>query len=157
MTFIKIIYTLTIMAFLIMLVGFGISAFYQPPEYPAYQNCYDLSESAREECETENTNLREAYNTSVDNHYRNVFLISYPCGLLFVAIGLFLKTRLDIIKPGFIFGGMGTIIYAISQSDLADGFRFAGIAVGLIVLIIIGYRTLLEREDGAKVTANDSE
>ena len=124
---IKVIYTLTIMAFLIMLVAFGISALYEGPEYSGYGSW-------------------QAYEADQRDYARNVFFISYPCGVLFVILGLILKPRLDVIKPGLLLGGMGTIIYAISQPELAEEFRFGGVAIGLVILLFIGYRMLLERK-----------
>lgn len=170
MSIIRVIYVLTITAFLIMLVAFGISAFYQPPESPEY-SCtpmpipvgqtapspgtpeYEEWQKQQEEwekCNEENSKLWEPYNESMKDYYRNVFFISYPCGLLFVVLGLALRPRLDVIKPGLLLGGMGTIIYAIAQADLISEIRFAGVAVGLIVLLYVGYKTLLEKRPASE-------
>ncbi len=119
-----------------MLVAFGISAFYQAPEF---------------------TRDWAAHEEAMKDYHRNVFLISYPCALLFIVLGLVLRPRLDVIRPGLILGGMGTIVYAIAQSNLAEEFRFAGVFVGLIVLIIVGYATLLQREETPKVIDYDPE
>ena len=165
MGIIKMIYVLTITAFLIMLVAFGISAFYEAPEYPRHDEPprpvlapstdpsavlgtpeYEEWEKAQEEWRAENQKRQEAFNEERKTYRRNVFLIAYPFGLLFVILGLQLRPRLDILKPGLLLGGFGTIIYAISQSDLSDQVRFAGVAIGLAVLIYVGYRTLLERK-----------
>lgn len=167
MTIIKVIYVLTITAFLIMLVAFGISAFYQPPEHPEYIDCtlasiilrqpapsygtpeyeeWQEQQEEWEECQEENSKLREAYYASMEGYHRNVFFIAYPCGLLFIVLGLVLRPKLETIRPGLLLGGMGTIIYAIAQSDLSSEFRFAGVAVGLVVLLYLGYKTLLERK-----------
>lgn len=126
MNIIKMLYVLTITAFLIMLVVFGISAFYQQPEYGYGQ--------------------WEGYEEAMRNYNHNVFYISYPCGLVFVMLGLFLRPRLNIFRLGLILGGMGIIIYAIELSHLEGEFRFAGAAIGFIVLLYIGYKTLLERK-----------
>ena len=174
MTAIKVIFVLVITAFLIMLVGFGISAFYQRPAPPEY-NCYysemtpELKELPapepgtpeyeewqlkQQECQEEYNRRWEIYNDSLENHSRNVFFISYPCGLLFITLGLILRPRLDVIKHGLLLGGMGTIIYAIAQSNLANEFRFIGTAIGLAILLYVGYKTLLGREPASKGEGN---
>lgn len=180
MNILRVIYVLTIAAFLIMLVAFGISAFYQPPDRPEYTTPllrtaiampieptpspgtpeheeWQRQQEEWEEWQEEYSIRWNAYEEAMKDYHRNVFFISYPCGLLFIALGLFLRPRLDVIRPGLLLGGMGTIIYAIAQSDLASEFRFAGVAVGLVVLIIVGYRTLLKKEESPKVIGNDPE
>ncbi len=121
MNVLRVFYVLAIMSFLIMLVVFGISAFYETPE-PSQLGSYTLE---------------------AEEYYRNVFCIAYPCGLLFVLLGLLLRPRLDIFRVGLIMGGIGTIIYAIAQPHMAGEIRFTGVACGLIVLLLVGYKTLL--------------
>ena len=124
MAIVRTFYALAIAAFLIMLVAFGISAFYQAPQYD-----YDRGWEANEEA------LR---------HYeQNVFIISYPCGLFFVLLGLLPRHRPDFVMPGLILGGIGVLFYAISQQYIPTEYRFAGAAIGLVVLVIVGYRTVL--------------
>jgi len=176
MGIIRIIYVLTITAFLIMLVAFGISAFYESPESPKpervpvpiktpiereapakdtpeYEEWQAEQEAQQEEWrmyEGENRKLWETHSEDMKTYRRNVFFIAYPCGLLFIILGLTLRPRLSIIKPGMLLGGMGTIIYAIAQSDLSNQVRFGGVAIGLAVLVYVGYRTLLERKPVAE-------
>jgi energy-coupling factor transporter transmembrane protein EcfT len=126
MQFIKVIYALTIMAFLIMIVAFGISALYEGPKYIGYNDW-------------------QAYAADQRDYARNVFFISYPVGVLFVILGLILRPRLDVVRPGLLLGGLGTMIYAIAQDELSYKVRFAGVFIGLVILLIIGYRMLLER------------
>jgi hypothetical protein len=160
----KIIYVLAIAAFLTMLVAFGISAFYRPPDPPQPEPCgipmppttlwqpaptpgtpeYEEWLSQQQICQDESTKQWDAYNDTLKNHYRNVFSISYPCGLLFVILGLSLRRSQDINKPGVLLGGIATMIYAIAQPSLASEFRFIGAAVASVVLLYAGYKTLLE-------------
>lgn len=122
MAVVRTIYVLTIAAFLIMLVAFGISAFYEPPGRLYW-------ESSRE---------------ALKGYHQNVFFIAYPYGLLLILLGIVLRLRLDIISPGLLLGGIGAIIYAIAQNHLASEIRFAGVAIGLAVLLYAGHRMLLE-------------
>ena len=169
----KIIYVLAIAAFLTMLVAFGISAFYQPPEPPQTElSClpitwpmvtpqpvsptqpvpapspgtpeYEEWQRQQQICQDESTRQWDAYNKALKDRYRNVFSIAYPCGLLFVLLGLSLRRSQDINKPGVLLGGIATMIYAIAQPSLATEFRFIGAAVASVVLLYAGYKTLLE-------------
>ena len=130
MGFIKVIYALTIMAFLIMIVAFGITALYEGPEDSWYNDA------------------------ALRDYARNVFCISYPCGVLFIILGLILRPRLDVIRPGLVLGGLGTMIYAIAQPHLIYEIRFAGVIVGLAILLVIGYRMLLERKPDKNNSVN---
>ena len=124
MQFIKVIYALTIMAFIIMIVAFGISSLYEGPGYSS----------------------SSSWQAEQRDYARNVFSISYPIGIVFVILGITLRPRLDVVGPGLVLGGLGTMIYAIAQPHLIPEIRFAGVVVGLGVLLIIGYRMFLERK-----------
>ncbi|GAG16592.1 unnamed protein product, partial [marine sediment metagenome] len=95
----------------------------------------------------EEREYRETYSDVMANYHRNVFFIAYPFGLLFIILGLTLPSRLDIIKTGFLLGGILTITYAVLQGfgDMSNALRFVAIAISLAVLVFLGYRTLIER------------
>ena len=139
MGIVRIIYVLTITAFLIMFVPFGISAFYQPqespkpverlpvpvpakvsppdrgtPEYEEWQAQQDRQQEEWQEQAEGNRKQWEDHREDMNTYRRNVFFIAYPCGLLVVILGLTLRPRMSIIKPGLLLGGMGTIIYTIA-------------------------------------------
>ncbi|MFP4641045.1 MAG: hypothetical protein ACOC6S_01300 [Chloroflexota bacterium] len=164
MNAIKVIYVLILAAFLIMFVAFGISAFYEPPERPDYPTPpepitrelppedseeYQEWQAEREQWEEEREAMQEVYHEERKDHRRNVFFIAYPYGLLLIVLGLVLRPRLEILRPGLLLGGVGAIIYAIAQSPLSDELRFAGVAVAIGVFIFAGYRLLLERRSVA--------
>ncbi len=123
MAVVKVFYALAIAAFLVMIVAFGISAFYDAPQRDMDRG-WDAHEAAMERYE------------------RNVFIMSYPVGLLFVLLGLLPRHRPDFVMPGLILGGIGVLFYAISQPYIPVTYRFAGAAVGLAVLVLVGYRTV---------------
>ena len=93
------------------------------------------------------------------NYHRNVFFIAYPFGLLFIILGLTLPPRLDIIKTGFLLGGVVTITYAVLQGfgDMSNTLRFVAIAISLAVLVFLGYRTLIERRQPSNSTKTGEE
>jgi hypothetical protein len=116
------------------------------PEYQEWKKQYDAEQKQQQECSNRWQEKMTVHDKASENYHRNVFAISLSCGLLFVILCLFLRPSLDFVKPGLFLGGIATIIYAIAQTDLADKFRFIGIAVGLVVVFYVGYRTLLERK-----------
>jgi len=180
MTFLKVIYVLTMGALLTMFVAFGISTFYEAPEFespapptppegwtwPAYPSPGsppdpDWTEEEQEYWEAyqewmeEEQECWEAYRDAMRVYHRNVFFIAYPLGLLFVILGLVLRPRLDIMRSGLLLGGVITMIYAVSQGfgDISNPLKFGAITIGLAVLIFLGYRTLIERRQPSDSTA----
>lgn len=170
MSMLRVVYPIAVAVFVIMLVVFGISAFYEgptatelsspPPEYPktygippvegspeyaAWEADMAAAEGDWRQWDAENQDIWQAHERNLKYHHRNIFYITYPIGLLLVVLGLELKLRLDVLRPGLVLGGMGVIIYAVSQPNLSDEIRFIGVAIGLAILIYIGYRTLTER------------
>jgi len=125
MTAVRVVYLILATVFLVMLLGFGISAFYESPGYPSYGGW-------------------ESWNEAQEAHGRNVFFIGYAYGIVLLSLGTMLRPRLDIIRPALLLGGVGAILYAISQPELAGEFRFAGSVVGFLILLLVGYGTLLK-------------
>jgi hypothetical protein len=183
MTVLKVFYVLAMGALLTMLVAFGISAFYEAPQsellepprppagwvWPEYpdKTPEDQDWTAEEqeywadyeEWLEEEQEYRETYSDIMGNYHRNVFFIAYPFGLLFIILGLTLPPRLDIIKTGFLLGGVLTITYAVLQGfgDMSNILRFVAIAISLAVLVFLGYRTLIERRQPTHSTITGEE
>jgi multisubunit Na+/H+ antiporter MnhB subunit len=135
MNILKIIYVLAIAALLTIVVVFGVSAFFQPPERLFLTSYW----------------LERYYEPLLEDYHRNVFSVSYPLGLLFVILGLVLRPRLNLIKPALLLGGIATIIYAMAQSHLANEFRIIGsAALGLVILFYLGYRLSSKRKRGSE-------
>ena len=126
---------------LVLLVIFGVEAFYPSPQYPDYpepMRAYNSSEYA--EWEQEWMEIQEEYRQEAAIHDRNVFFIVLPLGVVFAVGGTFIRRRLDIFGAGLILGGIGTMIFAIVPYDLDNMLRFIGIAVILAVLVFVGYK-----------------
>jgi len=181
MTVLKVFYVLAMGTLLTMLIAFGISTFYEAPErpgppqppmgwvWPAYPDKIpedpDLTAEEQEYWEAyqewleEEQEYRETHDAAMSDYHRNVFLIAYPFGLLFIILGLMLPSRLDIIRTGFLLGGVVTIMYAVLQGfgDMSNALRFGAIAISLAVLIFLGYRTLIERRQPTDPTITGKE
>ena len=130
---VRVVYMLSVTGFLIGLVISSVPAFGDPPRgysnKPVEPIYYDID-----------------YEAAMDDYHQKAFFISYPYGILLIILGVVLRPRLSILKPGIILGGLGSISYAISQDGLSNEIRFAGIAVALAVIIFVAYKTLLDKE-----------
>lgn len=126
---VKNMYGITLGVFLAILVGFGIAAFYkQSYGYYGYWGGGDYG--------------------------RNVLLIAFSCGLIFSVIGLILPNKLGVFRLGLLIGGFGTMIFALIYSSAAGlglQWAFGATAIGLIVLIPLGYWKLVPK---GEVTEN---
>ena len=161
LSILKVVYVLTIATFLIMLMGFGISAFYEEPKQPPFPPAstmptprtpeYDAWAKAQNEAEAKWQEQWQTYEQSRINHDRNVFIIAYPIGLIYVLLGLVLRPRLDIVKPALFLGALGTFVFALAQGDISNRIRFGGVAVVLAALIYVGYDMLAKRKPTTQV------
>jgi len=170
MVFARAVYAVAIGVLLVMLVIFGVEAFYPAPPRPTplrfpaglvlepatddpEQSCVvlypglddgasDEWQQAWDEQQREWSRLYEEYRQQLALHHRNMFLVVLPLGALLAVGGTFVRRRLDTLGAGLILGGMGTMIYAIVPSSLDSVLRFSGIAVALAVLIFVGFRVL---------------
>src|SRR4030042_1084693 len=129
MRVLKVIYVLAIAALLIVLVIFGVEAFYPAPENP---HCYELlgpppdyESPGYQEWEEECEELYDAYRQEAGVHDRNIFFIVLPLGAVLAIAGTFLKRKSGLFGAGLILGGVGTMIFATVPYDLSQVLRFA--------------------------------
>jgi hypothetical protein len=118
MTAIKVVYGLGIGLMLAMITGFGIAAFYQPPDY----------------------GVEESWG-------RNILLITSIFGLLFSLGSLLLPSRFSTIKLGLLSGGLLMIIGGIVVACVTIGvtWAFAATFIVLAILIVSGYFGLVSK------------
>jgi len=152
MGILRVIYVLAIAGFLVGTMAAGIAAFYEEPDYPVHDppKGYPRESPEYKAWQAEWEVRLETHEADLRDHHRNVFFIAYPIGLVLVVLGMELKPRLDVLKPGFTLGGMGILIYALAQDDLSNKIRFIGVALALVVLIYVGYRIFVQRKAGSQ-------
>lgn len=141
MRFLRVVYAVAIAIVLVLVVMFGVEAFYPSPQYPEYPEpipAYDSPEY--EEWEQERAEAWDEYEQEVAMYERNIFFVVLPLGVVFAVGGTFVRPRLDIFGAGLILGGIGTMISAITPYNLDNMLRFAGIAATLAVLVFVGYK-----------------
>ena len=115
-----IMYGITLGVLLAILVGFGITAF--------YHHSYSYGGSS--------------------DYGRNVLLIAFSCGMLFSVIGLALPSKLGVFRLGLLLGGLGTMLYGLIDSGVSGSgwkWAFGAVAIGLILLVPLGYFTLVPK------------
>ena len=171
---IKLAYGAAIAVLLTLVVVFGIRAAYEAPDEPQYpiaqypiaqypippRGVYPPEAVADEEMtrfEEEQRQYEEEwrqYQEDRQDYRRNVFLIAGLIGLGSMAAGVALAKRLDALRLGLILGGVATFIYSFSQAgedidDIGTTAILPVAAVGLVALLLLGYRRLAEGDESA--------
>ncbi len=140
---IKLAYGAAIAVLMVLTVVFAIRAAYEPPEEPRYGDPARAYKTAPAQYEEDRQDYR-----------RNVFLIAGLVGLGSMAAGVALAKRLDALRLGLILGGVATFIYSFSQAgedidDIGTTAILPVAAVGLVALLLLGYRRLAEGDESA--------
>ena len=171
-TLIKLFYAAVIAALLVLLVAFGIRTFYSAPEEPKYPEPplsirgpfvpvapvpagtepAAVPTPTPEQVEYQESQERyrdeyDAYREKRADYRRNVFLAAAIVGVIAVAGGLLLQSRLDAIRLGLVTGGLATILYAVAQAgedldEFGSAVVFGVALIGLALVIGVGYRWL---------------
>ena len=140
---IRLLYALLIAGAVVAFVAMGINTVYQGPKYPYYPS-YNASNTAAEDTQQQDQFDKKVkdYDKKQKAYYRNVSFIALPSALVITAVGLYLYKRSDIVGEGVALGGVGTGIYAVTTSSLADQrvIRFLSLIVLLGSAIIIAHR-----------------
>lgn len=140
---IKLAYGVAIAVLMVLTVVFAIRAAYEPPDQPRYGDPPRAY-----------TTTTPQYEEDRRDYHRNVFLIAGLIGLGSMAAGVALAKRLDALRLGLILGGVATFIYSFSQAgedidDIGTTAILPVAAVGLVALLLLGYRRLAEQDESA--------
>jgi len=163
--FLRALYVLLLAGFVIMFVIFGVIAFYpgpERPEPPQFERPVPVMrlepgatpspevlkfEEEQRQAQQAYQQQRQVWREADQGYRRNVFFITFPLALLTVGLGLWLPPRLDVLRSGLVLGGAGLLLYGVVQYGRAAGdiARFVAVAVGLVVILYLGYRQLIQR------------
>jgi hypothetical protein len=140
---IKLAYGVAIAVLMVLTVVFAIRAAYEPPDQPRYGDPPRAYAAPTPQ-----------YEEDRQDYHRNVFLIAGLVGLGSMAAGVALAKRLDALRLGLILGGVATFIYSFSQAgedidDIGTTAILPVAAVGLVALLLLGYRRLAEGGESA--------
>jgi hypothetical protein len=171
-TLIKLFYAGAITALLILIVAFGIRTVDAPPEAPVFPQTPVgfrpvapklpnepepvLTPEQREYEENQRRFQEElrVYEEDLEDYHRNVFLAASVIGVLAVAGGIVLSSRIDAIRLGLVAGGLGTLLYGVIQagsdlSEIGSEVMFGVALVGFVLVLAAGYRWLAATNEPA--------
>lgn len=154
----KVIYVAALALFYALFVGFGIAAFYEAPQFPdpiERPSALEGAPPAVEYYETEEYKEFKEQERQYQADYqrfrddmviynRNVFYIAAAAGVLIMVVAVFLPQAVGVIRPGLMLGGLLSVLYGTMRyfTDMGDMGRFVVVAIGLVVLLYLGYTRL---------------
>jgi len=172
---VKLAYAAAVAALMVLLVAFGVRAFYDAPGPPEYPNpplgrqpivtpaapgagiatptvvTPTPDDLARyEEEQREYQRAYESYEHVRQDYRRNVLLASAAIAVLAIAGGAALWSRVDAMSLGFMGGGFATLLYGVIQAgsdldEISPALIFVVALAGLVGVLGAGYRWLSER------------
>jgi hypothetical protein len=140
-------YALAIALLVVAFVGFGISAFYQEPGYPAYPA--GIEEGPRDDLTAEEkremAEYREeerAYQDDFSRYNLVVACISVGVAVLLLVGSLVRMGGLPVIGEGTTLGAVLVLFYGLVRAFMTNDemVRFGAVAVGLAILLALVYR-----------------
>ncbi len=172
---IKLTYAAAVAAMVVLLVAFGVRAFYGPPKAPEYPQPpvvrsvapvpstpgpgvatpTVVTPSAEEiaRFDEEQRLYQASYEKYEDErqvYRRNVFLISAAIAVMAIGGGASLWSRVDAMSLGFVAGGFATLLYGVIQAggdldQVSPAVIFVVVLIGLGAVLAAGYRWLSPR------------
>jgi hypothetical protein len=151
----KALYAIAIAFLVVAFVGFGISAFYPEPRYPAYPN---VGERTRPENRTpeqkekieEYRQKEKAYRENISTYNLIVASISIGAAVLLLVGSIVWLSRLAVIGDGVALGAVFTLFYGLIRAFISNNeqFRFVAVAIGLVIVIALVYWRFVRSSQG---------
>lgn len=141
----KPLYALAIALLVVAFVGFGISAFYQEPQYPAYPSGLEGSEkefSPEEKQEMQKYREEErAYREAYSDYNLVVACISVSIAVLLLVGSVIRMGSLPVIGDGTTLGAVFVLFYGLIRAFMTNDeqVRFGAVALGLAILLSLVY------------------
>ena len=156
MSLIKALYALAIALLVVAFVGFGISAFYpepKPPDHPPELEfggpaATDATEEEKQ-LMVEQQNKQEAFQKQQSDYNRVVASISVGLAVLILVGSPLWISGVPIIGDGLTLGAVFTLFYGLIRALMTEDemFRFAAVAVGLVVLLALVYWSFIRSKE----------
>jgi hypothetical protein len=151
----KALYAIAIAFLVVAFVGFGISAFYPEPRYPAYPN---VGERTRPENRTpeqkekieEYRQKEKAYRENISTYNLIVASISIGAAVLLLVGSIVWLSRLAVIGDGVALGAVFTLFYGLIRAFISNNeqFRFVAVAIGLVIVVALVYWRFVRSSQG---------
>lgn len=151
---IKFIYSIFIGILIALFVGVGIAAFYEAPVAPSSPIPYEAppinptaSQTAQMQLQNNQTNQAwQDYQSKSQVYNRNVSIIALVAAIIILVLSLTILNQVPLFANSLLLGGLLTLIYAIGRGfvNQDEKFRFAVVAIGLVIALVIGYLKLIK-------------
>jgi uncharacterized membrane protein len=152
----KALYAIAIAFLVVAFVGFGISAFYPEPRYPAYPN--EVVGGTRPENRTPQQKEKieefhqeeKAYRENISTYNLIVASISIGTAVLLLVGSIVWLSRLAVIGDGVTLGAVFTLFYGLIRAFLSNNeqFRFVAVAIGLVIVLALVYWRFVRSSQG---------
>jgi hypothetical protein len=141
----KIIYSFFLGILLAIFVGMGIAAFYQQPASPTWPtelNVANKEQTAEQQKLQKDFDAKQAvWNEKMKPYNRNVSIMTLAAAVVFVAIGLLLEQKINILADGIMLGGVFTLLYSMGRGFASQNskYSFVVVSIGVAIAIALGY------------------
>lgn len=143
----KLIYALFLGLLLATFVGVGVATFYHAPKYPDYPPELEQttpgqpSTSDQKLIDQKNRDDQKKYQADSTRYNRNASTIVLAFAIIFLALGLLLAHRIDIIADGLVLGGIFSLLYSIGRGFASDDvtYQFIVVSVAVVIALVLGY------------------
>ena len=141
----KPLYALALALLVVAFVGFGISAFYQEPQYPAYPA--GLEGPQKEFTPEEKQKMQEyreeerAYREAYSDYNLVVACLCVSIAVLLLVGSVVRMGSLPVIGDGTTLGAVFVLFYGVIRAFMTNDeqIRFGAVAVGLAILLALVY------------------
>ena len=149
-------YALAIALLVVAFVGFGISAFYQAPEYPQPPPEAEFGLGEGEPTEEERRLMaqqrreEQAFQERLSDYNRVVASVSIGLAVVLLVGSLLWISRVPVIGDGVTLGAVFTLFYGLVRALMTEEevFRFVAVGVGLVVVLALVYRRFVHPKGG---------
>lgn len=152
---IRLLYALLVAGSVVTFVGFGVYSLHEPPKYPEYSNDYDYSDdfdSPYHQYDNNYDKQVDEYDKKEKEYMQNVTYIVLSLAVMFVAVGLYLFRKSDVVGEGITLGGIATSVYGLITASIADAraLRFVAVTILLVSVLVLTYRRFYSQSSDTK-------
>jgi type IV secretory pathway VirB2 component (pilin) len=149
-SFVDALYTLFLGLLLALVIGLGVSAFYEAPKAPEYpteimmegakENTPDVPRDQKLAQEKFDADYKK-YEQDYSAYTQNVSIITLALAVVALAISLLVLKNVPIMSNSLLLGGIFTLVYSMIRGFMTDDtkYRFLIAVICLGIALAIGY------------------
>lgn len=136
---IELIYSVTVGIVVALFVCFGIWSLHPGPEYPERTANYSTSQANREyeKQQREEDKRYEKFEKKQKSYALEVAVIALIASAVFYAIGPRLIRTNEVLRDGFMFGGIFTVIYALMHAAESENRIVVFASISLLLAMVV--------------------